>query len=46
MAQKPPKNRITLSLLGIKAEAEGPKGIAALLVVAVLVLVARLAGLL
>jgi hypothetical protein len=45
MAQKTSSDRIVISLLGLKAEAEGVKGIAAFLVVAVLLFVARWSGL-
>jgi hypothetical protein len=40
-----PKDRISLSLLGVKAEAEGLKGIVALLLIALLIFITRLAGL-
>lgn len=45
MARIPTKDRIALSLLGIKAEAEGAKGITALLLLAILLFLARLGGL-
>ena len=46
MAQKPSKDRIAVSFVGLKAEAEGVKGIAAFLVVAALLFAARWIGLL
>ena len=45
MARIPTKDKIALSLLGIKAEAEGAKGIKALLLIAVLLFLARVGGL-
>ncbi len=46
MVQIPPKDRIAVSLFGIKAEAEGFKGIVAFLLVAALLFAARWVGLL
>ena len=40
-----PRERISVSLFGIKAEAEGLKGIAAFVLVAALLFIARFAGL-
>jgi hypothetical protein len=39
------KDRISISLLSVKAEAEGLKGIVALLLLAALLFIARLTGL-
>ncbi len=39
------KDRISISLFGVKAEAEGLKGIVALLLIAALLFIARLADL-
>jgi hypothetical protein len=39
------KDRISISLFGVEAEAEGLKGIAAFLLIAALLFTARLAGL-
>jgi hypothetical protein len=39
------KERISVSVFGIKAEAEGVRGIAAFVLVAALLFIARLAGL-
>lgn len=41
-----PKERISVSLFGIKAEAEGLTGIAAFVLVVALLFIGRLAGLL
>jgi hypothetical protein len=46
MAQRPPKERIAVSLLGFRAEAEGAMGIAAFLVVVALLFAAKWEGLL
>ena len=46
MAQIPQKDRISISLFGIKAEAEGFKGIAALLLLVASLFAARWSGLL
>jgi hypothetical protein len=40
-----PKERISISLFGIEAEAEGLKGISAFLLIAGLLFIGRLAGL-
>lgn len=46
MVQRLSKERISVSLFGLKAEAEGVKGIAAFLLVAALLFAARWIGLL
>jgi hypothetical protein len=46
MAQRTSKDRISVSLIGLKAEAEGVKGIGAFLAVAALLFAARWMGLL
>jgi hypothetical protein len=46
VAQKASNDRISVSLFGLKAEAEGVKGIAAFLAVASLLFAARWMGLL